>query len=101
MTARRSRLEIMLDVLTAVQNGEKKPTRIMYAANLSWTPTQRILSSLVQQGLLSERVNTGGGRSKRRYEITEKGVEVLDYFEGSKEVLDVELVSHKYEALNC
>lgn len=95
MPARRSRLEIMLDVLSAVRKGEEKPTRIMYAANLSWTPTQRILTSLVQQGLLSERANTVGGRSKCRYKITEKGVRTLDYFEELKNVLDIELVSHK------
>lgn len=90
MSRRRSRLDIVLKVLSAVREGVDKPTRIMYAANLSWRPTQRILSSLVQQGLLREIENTGSRRSKRRYEITEKGANVINYFERAKGLLEVE-----------
>ena len=37
----------MLTVLGAVKSGIDKPTRIMYAANMSWTPTQKILKKLL------------------------------------------------------
>ena len=59
MPGRRSRLDLVLKVLGVVTDGVDKPTRIMYAANLSWKPTQRILNSLVQQGLLREIEDTG------------------------------------------
>ena len=85
MTKRRSRLEIMLGILSIVREGKDKPTNIMYASNLSWKPTQKILSKLVEQGLLEMRI--APGLSKRRYMITEKGVNVLDYFEKAKEML--------------
>ena len=87
MSVRRSKLDIVLSVLSAVMSGVDKPTRIMYAANLSWTLTKRILESLVEQGLLSIREKAGSRRSRIRYEITEKGANVLRYFNGAKELI--------------
>ena len=92
MALRRSKLDIVLNVLSAVKDGVDKPTRIMYSANLSWRPTQKILESLVQQGLLQEFEDTGSRRSKRRYEITEKGASVLRYFDGARGLIDLEEV---------
>ena len=85
MSRRRSRFEIMLGILAAVRGGEDKPTRIMYAVNLSWGPTLKVLTNLVEQGLLELRM--ASGRSRRRYAITERGVNVIDYFEKAKEIL--------------
>jgi predicted transcriptional regulator len=62
----------------------------MYAANMSWKPVQRILSHLVEQGLLTEVLNTESKQSKRRYQITQKGEHVLDYFEKAKDILPLE-----------
>ena len=90
MPRRRSRLDIVLNVLSAVRRGVDKPTRIMYAANLSWRPTQHILSSLVQQGLLREIEDTGSRKTKRRYEITEKGAKVVQYFDRAKDLITIE-----------
>ncbi len=90
MSRRRSKLVIALSVLSSVRDGLDKPTRIMYASNMSWKPTRRILASLVGQGLLREILVSGSGRSRARYEITEKGLNVLDYFSGAKALLDVE-----------
>jgi len=92
MSRRRSRLDIVLNVLSAVKEGVDKPTRIMYAANLSWKPMQSILRSLVQQGLLKEIENTDSKRTKRRYEITEKGMRLVRYFERAKDLLVLEEV---------
>lgn len=90
MPLRRSKLDIVLNVLSAVMEGIDKPTRIMYSANLSWRPTQKILASLVEQGLLHEIEDLKSKRSKKKYGITEKGVNVLRYFEGAKNLLDIE-----------
>jgi len=93
MSTRRSKLEIMLTMLRAVKEGVEKPTRIMYAANLAYLPTQRLLQSLVRQGLLNERFGTVSGRSKKRYEITEKGSNALAYFEKASELIEIEMIS--------
>lgn len=95
MPIRRSKLDLVLNVLSVVKDGVDKPTRIMYAANLSWRPTQRILKSLVQQGFLQMIEKTGSKRSKRKYEITEKGINIIRYFEGAQDLLDLEEIITK------
>jgi predicted transcriptional regulator len=92
MSQRRSKLEIRLKILAAIRDGQDKPTRIMYAANLSWKPTQRILAQLIEQELVSEQRNTESAKSRRRYQITEKGITVIEYFEKAKELLPIEEV---------
>ena len=89
MSTRRSKLDIQLEVLKAVREGVDKPTRIMYATNMSWNPVRKILDSLVNGEFLSVISNTDGNRSKRRYEITEKGVSVINYLEGAKELVEI------------
>jgi predicted transcriptional regulator len=84
-----------LKILDAVRNGVEKPTRIMYAANLSWKPTQRILSNLTEQGLVTEVSDTESVKSRRKYKITEKGIAVLDYFDEAKKLLPIEEVYTK------
>ena len=90
MSKRRSKLEATLTILSAIMDGVDKPTRIMYAANMSWKPTQRILSHLVEQGLILEVLNTKGRQSRRLYQITEKGEKVLDYFERANDIMPLE-----------
>jgi predicted transcriptional regulator len=93
MPSRRSRLEIILAVLLSVRSGEEKPTKIMYAANLSWGPTQRMLSYLVERGLLIVREEGDGRHAKRRYRITERGLGILDYFERAQEIISPDVIS--------
>lgn len=88
---RRSTLEIHLDILKIVKDGIRKPTRIMYASNLSWKPMQKNLRSLVSNGFLREiKVSSERDRrSQRIYEITEKGENVLRYLSSEVDVLDL------------
>lgn len=71
--ARRSILQIRMEILKVVQNGSGKPTQIMYKANLSWTVLQAQLRAFTKSGLL--RIVEYGNR--RRYEITDQGVEMI------------------------
>jgi predicted transcriptional regulator len=89
MSERRSKLEIMLKVLTAIRDGETKPTRIMYAANMSWNPTQQVLAKLVGEDLIRVTEKPGNKRMKKRYELTEKGLNVLRYFEGARALVNI------------
>ena len=95
MTRRRSRLEIFLDVLGIIKGGTRKPTRIMYGANLSWKPLQGILRSMVAQGLIVE-VDAAGNRDKRTttlYEITQKGENIIRYFNKARDLLELEEIA--------
>jgi predicted transcriptional regulator len=92
LKSRRSKLEIYLDVLKVIKEGTKKPTRIMYGANLSWKLLQNILSSLVDQNLILE-VDASDSRDKRTntiFEITSKGDSVIRYFDRAKGLIEVD-----------
>ena len=75
-SARRSQLEIQMDILKVVHEGACLPTQIMYRANLAWVALQNNLGSLVGRGLL-ERSSEGG---KRMNQLTMKGAGILTSF---------------------
>jgi predicted transcriptional regulator len=93
MTNRRSKLEIYVDILEEIYNGVIIPTKIMYGANLSWKPLQQILNSLVNQELIVEvTAESGDKRTKKAYNLTEKGMNVLRYFNKAKELVESDRV---------
>jgi predicted transcriptional regulator len=69
-------MEIYIDILKAVAEGKKKPTHIMYRANLSWTRLRRYIDFLISQDLLQEKVNEGSSI----FLLTLKGKDVIGYF---------------------
>jgi len=73
---RRSQMEIYIDILKAVAEGKKKPTHIMYRANLSWTRLKKYLDFLISQDLLLEKNNDGS----TVFALTPKGKDVIGYF---------------------
>ena len=73
LLSRRSHLEIQMDILRAVRNGARAPTQIMYRANLAWTALQDSLKRLTETGFIAKKASG----SRRRYEITVKGVGTL------------------------
>jgi predicted transcriptional regulator len=89
MPIRRSRIELYLTLLSSIKNGVDKPTRIMYAANMSWKPTQDLLDDLVEWELIRERVIKKGSRFHKRYTIKEKGIRVINYFKQGEKMLQV------------
>ena len=53
--SKRSRLQLFIDVLRAIEKGESKPTRIMYKSNLSWLPFRQILNRMVELRLVKKK----------------------------------------------
>ncbi len=74
--ARRSQMEIYIDILKAVAEGKRKPTHIMYRANLSWTRLRKYIDFLISQDLLQERITEGASV----FALTTKGKDVIGYF---------------------
>lgn len=92
---RRSKLEIYLDVLWAIKKGTRKPTRIMYEANLSWKPLQKILQSMISQDLILE-IDARAEKDRRTstvHEITQKGENIVKYFNKGKDYLRLEEIT--------
>lgn len=86
---RRSRLEICLEALRTINSGVKKPTRIMYAVNISWNPLVRILKLLVYQEFIRKIEAKDNKQSTYYYEITQSGLKALNYFDREKDLLRI------------
>lgn len=52
MAPRRSKFELFVDILAAINAGCSKPTKIMHYANLSWKPMGKMLDNLLEQELI-------------------------------------------------
>ena len=73
---RRSRLEIYFNILDVIEEGTNKPTQIMYKTNLSWATLQEIFTPLLDGGFIREEKQ----RNSKKYYVTEKGRNALDYY---------------------
>ena len=90
MSQRRSRFELYVDILDAIHRGHRKPTKIMHQANMSWIPLSEMLDSLREQELItSKSVNIKDKRTKALYTITRKGLNVLEYYRRSLELVNL------------
>ena len=86
LSLRRSKLQISVEVLSAISQGEQKPTRLMYACNLSWNSVKDTLDILVDRGFVDEMFEN---EKRRRYSVTAKGRDVIRYYTGLQELVQV------------
>jgi len=86
MTERRSRLEIINDILKSIQNkgGSIKPTHLLYKSNLSHDRMKSYVDELKQKGLMCEEVK----KNKRMFCITDRGFDFLANFRKIREFED-------------
>ncbi|MEZ0320085.1 MAG: winged helix-turn-helix domain-containing protein [Pyrobaculum sp.] len=77
---RRSRLEIVVDILRTLREECKPPTRIATEANLAYDRMAKLLKTLVAGGLVRENLGT--------YCITQEGVKMLDAYEQWRRFLE-------------
>ena len=72
-----------MDVLKVISKGVTKPTNIMYKSNLSWTTLMDILDFLTREGFIETEIDG----KRRRYKITSKGLNALNYYKRVEETL--------------
>jgi predicted transcriptional regulator len=75
---RRSPIEMVCDVLGVLSDGPKRPTHILYKANMSWRVLSSYLDYLVEKGMV-EKDNDEGKRMV--YRLTERGRSILDRYD--------------------
>lgn len=78
---RRSRLEMLGDILEAVSRGIRQPTRIMQVVNLTWNDLLVLTEALMRNGLLVREEST------KEFTLTARGKGVLDAYSSLKEGL--------------
>ena len=92
MSTRRSRLELIFDILLAIQNkgGRIKPTHLMYKSNLSHKLLNAYLEELLDRELVRVDEETGKKKQKstKTVAITEKGLSFLAEFRRMREFTD-------------
>ncbi|MBW3013272.1 hypothetical protein KY325_02425 [Candidatus Woesearchaeota archaeon] len=78
MSERRSKFEIIFDILKAIQDrgGRIKPTHLLYKSNLSYKRLQGYMDSLLKKGLV-EKAEEGRKIKKSVIVLTDKGYEFL------------------------
>jgi len=86
MKERRSKLQILVDILRVVQRkgGRAKSTHILYGANLSHKRLKMHLDMLIENEFL-EMVSAGG---RTYYKITPKGVKFIIEYKKIEEITD-------------
>lgn len=78
MSKKRTRLEVMHDILQVVKNknGKIKPTHILYKSNLSHQMMEEYMKELIEKKFIIENSEKTG----RTYSITQKGMNFLDKY---------------------
>lgn len=78
MTKKRTRLEIIRDILTVIKsrNGKIKPTHILYRSNLSHQMLDEYLSELKGKEFILELQDN----NSKTYAITDKGLRYLQQY---------------------
>ena len=89
---RRSRLELIFDILSAIQNkgGKIKPTHLMYKSNLSHKLLNHYMDELIGKELILIREIPMRKRKTpaKMVEITDKGLGFLQEFRRIREFTD-------------
>tara|TARA_Y100000310_G_C20694469_1_gene824537 strand:+ start:4941 stop:5210 length:270 start_codon:yes stop_codon:yes gene_type:complete len=85
MSQRRTRIEIIYDILTAIQvkGGRIKPTHLMYKSNLSHELMKAYILELTEKELIEKEVKEQG-----MVLITIKGLQFLEQYRKMKEFTD-------------
>ena len=86
MAARRNRNEIIYDILDSLvkNNGQLKPTRLLYKANMSHSQMKEYISELKDKDLLELTEE----KSKQYYKLTTKGYEFFNNLRKIREMSD-------------
>ncbi len=84
--ARRSRIEIFLDIIQSTSLRPLRLTHIMRDANISHNELKKILSTLESGGLITSEEALGG----RLYQATSEGLKVLEDYRGIRRKLFLE-----------
>jgi len=75
MAERRSKFEIIYDILALIQReGKIKPTHVLYKGNLSYDRLKKYINELKEKGLIEEIKE----KDKTFYRITEQGIKIVE-----------------------
>lgn len=78
MAKKRERLDVIRDILKSIrENRQIKPTRLLYASNLSPQMFKEYINELIGKGFISLEVDE---KKKKTFSLTKKGQEFLQEY---------------------
>jgi len=78
MAKKRERLEVIKDILKSIQaNRQIKPTRLLYASNLSPQMFKDYVNELVSKGFMKLEISE---KDKKTFALTKKGYNFLEEY---------------------
>jgi len=78
MAKKRERLEVIKDILSAIRSTRNiKPTRLLYASNLSPQMFKEYINELMDKGFIKIDINE---EDKKTFSLTKKGNEFLEEY---------------------
>jgi predicted transcriptional regulator len=78
MAKKRERLEVIKDILNAIRSNRKiKPTRLLYASNLSPQMFKDYVNELIKKEFIKLDIDD---KEKKSFSITRKGMEFLQEY---------------------
>ena len=86
MNKKRDRLQVIHDILAAIQerDGKIKPTHILYKSNLSHQMMEEYMTELLSKEFITQTVTKNG----KTYSLTQKGFDYLNKYKLIIEFVD-------------
>jgi len=92
MGKRRTRAELLCEVLETINSGIKKPTHILYNTKVSWTVLQEMLDLLQDRDYIEKHeLNKSKTRTRVNYSLTEEGKSILSNMQYIRDTLQIEI----------
>ena len=86
--SRRTRAEVILNILTLASEGITK-TRLMYYCNMNFMNFNRYLNELLNAGLIQELEANNPEKRIRKYKTTEKGMQLAEILRKAKQYITI------------
>jgi predicted transcriptional regulator len=80
-TKKRERLDVIKDIIQTIkENRQIKPTRLLYASNLSPQMFKEYISELMEKKFIQLDVEGKEGKEKKTFSLTKKGQDFLQEY---------------------
>lgn len=81
MGKKRERLEVIKDILEVIRNNRAiKPTRLLYASNLSPQMFKDYVNELLEKGFVKTQDSNKDKKTKKEFILTKKGYDFLQEY---------------------
>jgi len=86
MARKRERLEVIRDILKSIMSNKNiKPTRLLYASNLSPQMFKEYINELISKGFISLEINK---KEKKAFVLTKKGQDFLQEYRAIENLIE-------------